>query len=105
MAGLTSTDEVFIDLVAMRNWHFKASMDRARPPELRRWHRSQVDAISKRLGKHPKSTHDLVKLALIEVLGDVYRKKLFETAGRLAPFNWSRFCDAARAALGKKPIR
>jgi hypothetical protein len=104
MAGLTSTESIIVDLVALRNWHFKAWMDKNRSPEMRRWHRSQVKAISRKLSALPQHTRDVIKIALIEVMADKYREQLHKQAGRLAPFAWEKFCEAARKQLTKAAL-
>lgn len=105
MARLTSTESTIIDLVALRNWHFKASVDGDRAPEMRRWHRSQVKHISKKLDERWKRPRDLVKLALIEFLAEEFREQLHARAGALAPFAWEKFCEATRKQLKKRAGR
>lgn len=101
MAGLTTTESVIVDLVALGNWHFHASMDRNRSPEMRRWHRSQVRHINKKLSERSAHPRDAVKLGLITVMAQKYREQLHTRAGQLAPFAWGKFCEAATKKLTK----
>lgn len=101
MARLTSTESTIVDLVALRNYHFQASVDSDRAPDMRRWHRSQVRHISKKLDERWKRPRDLVKLALIEFLAQEFRAQLHARAGALAPFAWEKFCEATRKELAR----
>lgn len=104
MEKLTSTEKVIIDLVALRAWHFRASMDTGRDAKMRRWHRSQVEAISRKIPRRKPEAWSPFKLAMIEILADQYRKKLLHRSGALGPFNWKKFCAAAQASLrGEEP--
>lgn len=105
MAGLTTTESVLVDLYALRAWHFRASLDRDRSPEMRRWHRSQVDAVNKRLAGMSQTVRDQVKLGLLTVLAEQYRKQLQERAKSLAPFAWEKFCAAARKQIDDHELR
>ena len=99
MARLTTTEGAYIDLVAMRKWHLRASLDSERAPDIRRWHRSQVDWITKRLFGEKNSERTRLKMALIEILSDAYRTRLHQQAGQLAPFAWGKFCEEARKEI------
>lgn len=101
MARLSSTESTIVDLVALRNWHFKASMDSGRTPEMRRWHRSQVKHISRKLDRTGWHTRNVMKVAFIEFLAGKYRERLHSAAGKLAPFAWEKFCEAAKRELAR----
>jgi hypothetical protein len=101
MATLTSTESTIVDLVALKNWHFQASLDKKREPSTRRWHRSQVRAITTRLEGIKGRTQNQTKIAFINFLALEYRKKLHARAGQVAPFAWERLCKAARKRIAE----
>ena len=99
---LSSTERTEIDLVAMRAWHFRASLDRERAPDMRKWHRSQMDWITQRLYGERHAQRTMLKVALIEVLADGFRTQLHERMRARRPWEWSELCAAAKKAIRKR---
>lgn len=79
----------------MRNWHFQASLDVERQPEIRRWHRRQVAFINQRLAGQSGPKMPLMKVAMIEFLAGLYRESLLTAADHPEPFNWEKRCQEA----------
>jgi hypothetical protein len=102
---IPSTEATKVDLVALRNWHFKASMHPDRDPAMRRWHRRQADIITRKLHAQSGTRLHTLKVAMIEVLSDFYRGELHEAITGREPFNWERACAEARARAERGDYR
>lgn len=102
MDKLTSTEKTSIDLIALRAFHWKASMDPDREPVMRRWHRGQVKHISVRLsvrdgGRLTADTH-----ALIEMMVDENAEATYHEVGKVFAGDWQKLCELSRSAILKK---
>jgi hypothetical protein len=102
---MLSTEAVTVDLIALRNWHFHCSLDPARTPEMRRWHRGQTTAINRRIPRTGPGSLNLVKVVLIEMLATQARKGLHVAVKSGSPFDWKKFCDAVTDALNQPGTR
>lgn len=100
----TSTQGHYIDLIALRAWHWKASMDTDRTKEMRVWHRDQTEHITRRMQAKGLGPSEPVKVALIELMASKHRAELFRHAGNLAPFTWEKFCKAALDEIKKDSL-
>lgn len=98
---LSSTESVSIDLVAMRNWHFHASMDKQRSPEMRRFHRRAFLDLDKRIPRKGPGSLPLVKVCLIELLAGQARRATHSAVQAGGPFDWKKLCEAVLAGLEK----
>lgn len=98
---LPSTEATKVDLIALRNWHFKASMDIDRQPEMRRWHRRQADIINRKLHAQAGPKVALIKVAMIEFLAEAYRDKLHAKAQFSTSWDWEEECRLAKIAIAK----
>lgn len=96
---LPSTDSTQVDLVALRNWHFLASMDKDRQPEMRRWHAKQSKIIGWKLAQLKGPSMHLAKIALVEFLSDAYRANLHAAAARPESWEWESLCSLARERI------
>lgn len=97
-----STEGVKIDLIAMRNWHFKASIDPDRQPEMRRWHRRQWVAINIKYGLQPGPKIPVEKVAMVEMLTDSYRGQLHAKCQSDEPWDWKLKCLEAAVEIEKR---
>lgn len=102
---LPSTEATKIDLVALRNWHFKASMDADRQPEMRRWHRRQADIISRKLAAQGGVQLPLAKIAMIEILADCYRSSVMRHCKSSEPWDWKLAVLKAQAEIERHGFR
>jgi hypothetical protein len=97
MAGLTTTEEIAVDLLAMRRWHWVASCDKNRDADQRAWHRGQVRAINERLKTRLPSKMSSSAIGLIEFAADDHREKFYAGVRALRPWTWEKFCELATA--------
>ena len=102
---ISTTEAVAVDYIAMRAWHFRCSIDKARPPEMRRWHRNVVASLSLKLSKLPKPGLLPMKIAVIEILTDTYRNELQRSSGNYSAFDWQKFCSSAITSLTTGEIK
>ncbi len=66
---------------------------------MRRWHRSQVTAINKRLPRKGPGSLNLVKVALIEHLANHARRSVHSAVKLSGPFDWKHYCEAVMKEL------
>ena len=110
MEILSSTEAVTIDLVAMRNWHFQASLDKNRSAAMRRWHRTQYSAVDRKIPRKGPGSLTPVKMALVEFLSERYRKLTLKRTKDLLEetplrqeaalgFEWRQFVEAAQKRI------
>lgn len=96
---LSTTEDVSIDLVAMRNWHFHASMDKQRSPEMRRFHRRAFLGLDRRIPRKGPGSLTLVKVCLIELLAGQARRATHSAVQAGGPFDWKKLCEAVLEGL------
>lgn len=97
--GLSGTEKTTVDLVALRAWHWKASMDPERQPEIRRWHRGQVKAISVRLSHRGHREAEAGPNALIEMLTEKNVEETYHCVAKALAGDWQKLCELTREAI------
>lgn len=113
---LSTTEATTIDLVSLRNWHFQASMDKGRSPQMRRWHRGQAQIIGRKIPHHGPGSLSPMKVALVEFLSVRYRKVVEARACRLfaqseavqetaLAFEWQQYCRAQAKRIVDASLR
>lgn len=102
MERLTSTEKTTVDLIALRAWHWKASMDPEREPEIRRWHRQQVKHISLRISRRGEALTDAEALPLVEMLTEANTEELYLNVAKAYAGDWTKLCELTREAILRK---
>lgn len=102
METLSSTEKTNVDLIALRAWHWKASQDVERQPEIRRWHRNQVKYISVRLSKRTPGSLSADGKALVEMMTDRNAEETYRCVALAYAGDWQKLCDLTREAIIRK---
>jgi len=105
MERLTSTEKTTVDLIAMRAWHWKASIDPERDPGIRRWHRSQVKHISLRISRRGIALTDSEALPLVEMSTEKATEELYHNVAKAYAGDWAKLCEMTREAILRKMER
>lgn len=115
MTTLTSTESIIVDLVALRNWHWHASMDSQRDSKMRKWHRRQAEIIGRKIPTPGRNSISTTKLALIEFLADRHRRITHQEAAQMfhgskenldeaLAFEWATFLREAHLKMGSPVV-
>lgn len=99
---LSSSEAHTVDLVAMRAWHWKASMDPKRDHEMRAWHRQQVHWINLRMSAHTDRKTTTEVMALVELMADEAHRHIHKEIGLVCAGDWEKNCQLAREAIIQK---
>lgn len=102
MDRLTSTEKTTVDLIALRAFHWKASMDCERDPAIRRWHRQQVKHISLRISRRGEALGSDGQLALVEMMTEQYAENAYIHVARANAGDWELLCQLTREAIVRK---
>jgi hypothetical protein len=102
MERLTSTEKTTVDLIALRAFHWKASMDPDRDPAIRRWHRQQVKHISLRISRRGEVLTDDDALPLVEMLTEKHAEELYTNVAKAYAGDWEALCALTREAILQK---
>lgn len=110
--AISSTEAIRIDLIALRSYHLRASMDGARSPSMRHFHRGQAGIIGRKIPTPSAAGMTLRKLALLGLLLD--RAERVRSRRQLRMFwnteaveetafawEWNRFCAEARKQVAE----
>jgi len=99
---LSSSEAHTIDLVALRRFHWNASMDPSRDHEMRTWHRDQVRWITLRMSAHGGRHTTTEFLAVVELLATDAQEQIHKEMETICAGDWEKQCKLAREAISAK---
>lgn len=96
---LSTSEAHTVDLVAMRRWHWRASMDPNRDHEMRCWHRMQAHWITLRISSVTAGKVTPEAQAVAELLTDDARSQIHMELETVCAGDWKKNCQLAREAI------